>query len=165
MRKVQPDFSSPLPWIPISHLLARVSLEERVLSGRGVTFSSSHSTFCTFVWSKPEECPFLRGTAATWPRRRGPELLDGSWGTIETILQRHLWEADAGLDGQLSVWGRSICWVRQGRAVILQNRNVAALMLILVARGIAADPTYPEESLLIPRSDARDQPSKLGVGS
>lgn len=49
--------------------------------------------------------------------------------------------------------------------VILQNRNVAASMLLLIARGIATGPTYPEESLFIPRSDARDQPIKLGVGS
>lgn len=131
----QPDFSSMPLRIPISHSLGGESA-----SWQKSHFSSNLSNFCK-IWLKltPLECPFPHRDGSYMGKRGRPELEGGHWRTGPGSATKA-----AGAPGQLS---KEVPFAGEGRgAVILQIRNMAALMVILVAGGIATGSTYPEES-------------------
>ena len=163
MRKGRRDFSSLLLWIPISPLLAGVSLEDRVLPGRGAAFIKSFNLLQTWLKQTPLGCHFLHGTAATWTKGGRPELLDGNCGTLELACKstgggkhRHGWAA-VGLR-KVHMLGE----VGEGGDAPHQLQSSTGSNSS--SQKIATGPTYPEEGYA-PTQIRCDRPIKqVGCG-
>lgn len=121
-RRRQPDVSSEY-----QSLLHSVGSLWR----RGTSFHHDVQCFANLAKVNPIlECPFLRGAAAAWAERGGPELQGGTGQAAEASVRGACWHGRAAV----------FLWKFHLRGEMLQIGKVAALTVLLGAKGTHQDP-------------------------